>query len=79
MLSATLVLTLGWMWLHVRTHGNAYVDSFSLMPLFVGWLLSMRYTYLKARSGPAQAIFIAVTIGLFILIFGLAGWITSRI
>jgi hypothetical protein len=79
MLIATVVLSLGWMWLHVRTHGAPYVDAFSLMPFLAGWLLSMRYTYLKERSGPAQAIFMAGSIGILTLLFGLAGWITSRI
>jgi hypothetical protein len=78
-LTVTLALTLVWMWLHVRTHGNAYVDAFSLMPMFVGWLSGMRYTTLRLRSGPAQAIFIAGTIGMLILLFALTGWITSRI
>jgi uncharacterized membrane protein len=78
-LSVTLVLTLVWMWLHVRTHGNRYVDSFSLMPMFAGWLVSMRYTNLKSRSGPAQAIFMAGTIVVLIIVFALAGWITSKI
>jgi hypothetical protein len=77
MLGATAVLSLGWMWLHVRTHDNPYVDAFSLMPLFVAMLLSMRYTYLKGRSGPAQAIFIAGTIAMLTALFGLVGWITS--
>jgi len=77
MLSTTLVLTLVWMWLHVRTHGNAYVDSFSIMPMLVGWVLSMRYTHLKSRSGPAQLIFVAGTIGVLIAIFALTGWIIT--
>jgi hypothetical protein len=78
MLAMTLILTAAWVWLHVRTHDNAYVDAFSLMPLMSAWLLSMRYTYLKARSGLAQAIFIGGTLALLAVIFGLAGWITSR-
>ena len=78
MLSATIVLSIVWMWLHVRTHGNAYVDSFSLMPMFIGWLLSLPYTTLKARSRPAQAIFVAVTIGLLVVLFAAIGWITAR-
>jgi hypothetical protein len=78
MLGATVGLSLGWMWLHVRTHGDSYVDSFSLMPLLAALLLSMRYTYLKGRSGPAQAIFIVGTIAMLTLLFGLVGWITAH-
>ena len=78
MLGATVVLSLAWMWLHVRTHDDPYVDAFALMPLFAGLLLSMRHTYLKARSGASQAIFIGGTIAMLTLIFGLVGWITAR-
>lgn len=77
MLGTTLALTLGWMWLHVRTDDNPYVDSFSAMPFFAGLMLSMRYTYLKTRSGAAQAIFIGGTLAILILIFGLAGWVNA--
>lgn len=78
MLGATVVLTLGWMWLHFRTGDDPYVDLFSLMPLLAALLLSMRYTYLKGRSGATQAIFIVGTIAMLTLVFGLAGWITAR-
>lgn len=79
MLGATLVLTIGWMGLHARSGDNPYVDAFSLMPLFTGYVLSMRHTYLKGRSGPTQAIFIGGTIGMLTVIFALAGWVTARI
>jgi hypothetical protein len=78
-LGATVVLTAGWMWLHVRMHDNPYVDSFSLMPMLAGWRVSMRHTYLKGRSGAAQAIFITGTVALLFLFFGVIGWITARI
>ncbi|MEP6872688.1 MAG: hypothetical protein ABI939_12685 [Anaerolineaceae bacterium] len=48
------------------------------MPLFVSLLVGMRYTYLKGRSGSVQTLFIAGTIAMLTLIFGLVGWVTSR-
>ena len=78
MLGATVVLTFAWVWLHIRTGDDPYVDSFSLMPMLAALLLSMRYTYLKGRSGPTQAIFIGGTIAMLTAVFGLAGWITAR-
>ena len=77
MIVTTLVLTAAWMGVRLRTHDNAYVDAFSAMPFFVGLLLSMRYTYLKTRSGAAQAIFIAGSLVFIALIFALAGWISA--
>ena len=77
MIGTTLVLTLGWMWLRVWTDDNPYVDAFSAMPFFAGLMLSMRYTYLKTRSGAAQAIFIGGTLAIIVLIFGLAGWVNA--
>lgn len=77
MLGVTAVLTIAWVWLRVRIDDDPYVDAFSLMPLFAGLLMSMRYTYLKGRSGAAQAIFIGGTLAMVALIFGLAGWIAA--
>ena len=79
MFAVTVVLTLGWMWLHVKTHDNPYVDAFSLMPLFAGLLLSLRYTYLKPRSAAAQTIFIGGSLAMLSLLFGFVGWITAHI
>ena len=78
-LGSTLVLSLGWMWLHAKTGNDPYVDSFSLMPVFVGWLLSLHYTSLKGRSAAAQAIFIGGSIVMLAALFGVVGWITARI
>jgi hypothetical protein len=78
MVGVTIVLSLGWMWLHVRSGDNPYVDSFSLMPFLIGLLLSMRYTNLKARSAQTQAVFIAGSIMMLTLLFALVGWITAR-
>jgi hypothetical protein len=77
-LGATVVLYAGWLWLHVRMRDNPYVDSFSLMPMLLGWMVSVRHTYLKGRSGPTQTIFIGGTIALMTLFFALIGWITAR-
>jgi hypothetical protein len=79
MVGVTLVLTLAWMWLRVKTHDDPYVESFSIMPFFAGMIVSMRYTYLKARSAAVQAIFIGGTLAMMTLIFALAGWLTTRI
>ena len=79
MLGVTAVLTLVWVWLRVKTHDDPYVESFSIMPFFAGLLVSMRYTYLKARSAAAQAIFIGGSLAMLTLIFALAGWISGRI
>lgn len=78
MLGVTIVLTLGWMSLHVRSDDNPYVDSFSLMPFLIGLLLSMRYTNLKGRSALTQAVFIGGSIAMLTVLFGLVGWITAR-
>ena len=78
-LGTTVILTAGWMWLHVRMRDNPYVDAFALMPILGGWLVSVRRTYLKGRSGLAQAIFITGTIAVLTLLFTLVAWITARI
>jgi hypothetical protein len=63
-LGGTILLTLAWMWLHVRIGDNAYVDTFSVMPFIVPLVFSMRYTYLKERPASVQFVFIAGTIAL---------------
>jgi hypothetical protein len=73
----TVVLTLIWMWVHVRLGDNAYADSLSVMPFIVPFLYSMRYTYLKRRSAGAQAVFIG---GMSLIVAGLmlgAGWLST--
>ena len=78
-LGTTVVLCAGWMWLHARMHDNPYVDAFALMPILGGWLVSIRHTYLKGRSGLAQAIFITGMLIALAVFFALIGWISSRI
>lgn len=78
MLGGTLVLTVGWMWLHFTMGDHPYVDAFSLMPFLAAMLLSMRYTYLKGRTWQTQAIFIGGSITMLTLLFGVVGWITAR-
>jgi hypothetical protein len=79
MIGGSLLLTVIWLWLHIRLGDNPYVDSFSMMLFLAPYVASMRYTSLKGRSGRTQAICIAGTILVMTLIFGLTGWITTRI
>lgn len=78
-LGVTLVLTLLWMWLHVTSDDNPYVDAFSLMPFLIGLLLSMRYTNLKGRPALTQTVFIGGSIAMLTVLFTIVGWITTRI
>ena len=75
----TLVLTLAWMYLHVCLGDDAYVDAFSILPLFVGMLLAMPFTYLKGRSRASQAIFIGGTMCVLTAVFLVTGFVASRI
>jgi len=75
----TIVLTLGWMALHVRTHDNPYVDSLSMMPIVVSWLIGMRYTHLKDRGWAVQAAFIGGFSAVVAAILLGAGWISTLI
>jgi hypothetical protein len=79
MVGGTLVLTLAWMWLHVRFHDNAYVDSFSLMPFLATMALAMPLTYMKGRSAASRAICVSTTLAVLTAIFVLTGFIASRI
>jgi hypothetical protein len=78
MLGITLFLTLGWLW-YAKTSDSPYVEAFSVMPFYIGWLVSLRYTYLKGRSFAAQATFILGSLALVTAIFAAAAWISSRI
>jgi len=78
-LGLTVVLTLGWMWLHVRIGDNPYTDALSMMPVMTALLVSMRYTYLKGRSAATQAIFIAGNLALLTVFFLAMGWIGARL
>jgi hypothetical protein len=75
----TLVLTLAWMALHVRTHDNPYVDSLSMMPIVTSWLFGMRYTYLKERGWAVQAAFVGGFSAIVAAILLGAGWISTLI
>lgn len=79
MLGLTVLLTLGWMWLHARAGDNPYLDALSLMPFLAALLASMRYTYLKGRSAATQAIFIGGNLALLTAFFLAMGWIAARL
>lgn len=75
----TLVLTLAWMWAHLRLGDNTYLDSLSVLPFLVPYLASMRLTYLKTRP---FNVYVAFLIGwsLILTLFLLAvGWIGTQI
>ena len=78
-LGLTVVLTLGWMWLHLRVGDNPYVDSLSLMPFLAALFVGMRYTYLKGRSATTQAVFVVGNLVLLTAFFLLVGWISARL
>lgn len=75
----TVILTLAWMWLHLRIGDNPYSDSLSLLPFIAALLFGMRYTYLKGRSGWTQAVFIAGNLTLLTGFFLAMGWVASRL
>jgi hypothetical protein len=79
MLGGTMVLTLVWMRLHAVYGDNPYVDSFSLMPFLVAFLLSLPLTSLKGRSRAAQAVFVGASLVLLSVMFLLAGLISARL
>jgi len=79
MIGGTLVLTALWMVMHIRLRDKTYIDAFSAMAFFVPYLFSLRYTSLKGRSLRTQSIFIGGMLVVFVLIFGSAGWIASRL
>ena len=64
----TLVLVLPWLWAVRQSHGNGYVMALAPMTYILPYLLGLRYTSLKARSGPAQTILIA-GLGAFLVAF----------
>jgi hypothetical protein len=75
----TVVLTLIWMYAHVRIGDNPYVDSLSMMTFMVPLLFSMRYTWLKRRPASVQAVFIgglSLALAAFMLA---AGWLAAQI
>ena len=79
MIGGTIVLTLAWMALRRQLGDNPYVDSLSVMPFLIPFLLSMRYTYLKGRPASVQAVFIA---GLSVLLTAFmlaAGWVAGKL
>jgi hypothetical protein len=78
MIGGTLILTVAWVWLHVRVGDHPYVDSFSMMPFLAPYLVSMKYTYLKGRPAVTQATFIMGSILAIALMFVLTGWVTAR-
>src|SRR5687768_17228841 len=75
MIGGTIVLTLAWMALRRQLGDNPYVDSLSVMPFLIPFLLSMRYTYLKGRPASVQAVFIAGLSVLLTAFMRAAGWV----
>jgi hypothetical protein len=76
---STAVLTAAWMALHVRFRDDPTVDSLSMMPFMFGMLLSMRYTYLKGRSGAVQAVFIGGFTLFMAAVLLAAGWVAVQL
>lgn len=75
----TVVLTLAWMFVHVRIGDNPYVDSLSIMPFIVPTLFSMRYTWLKRRPAIVQAVFIGGMSLLVAMLMLAAGWLAAQL
>ena len=79
MIALTIAFTLAWMWAHITTDDNAYVDSFAVMPFLAAYLLSMPFTSLKGRSRASKAVFIGGS--LLVLTAGClaVGFISARL
>ncbi len=77
MLGGTVVLTVAWMWLHVRLGDNPYVDTLSVMPFLVPIVFSMRFTYLKGRPASVQLTFMVGVILLVAVTMLTLTWLLS--
>jgi hypothetical protein len=74
-----LVLALLWLWTQWRFGGNDYLTSLSPMAYLLPYLVSLHYTSLKGRSGPAQMMLIVgLGVGLTTFLL-LVGWIATKI
>jgi hypothetical protein len=75
-IAGTIVLTLGWMWLHARIGDNSYVDAFSALAFVIPILMGVRFTYLKDRPFSVYVAFVltmtALVAGFLAAIGGLA-------
>ena len=79
MLGVTVVLSILYVWLHVRFGDNPYVDAFSIMPFMAGLILSLPFTYLKGRPTISQAVFLGMNLLFLTAILVIAGAISARL
>jgi hypothetical protein len=72
-------LALVWIWKHQHLAGTDYLMSLLPMTYLVPYLVGLRYTSLKGRSGVAQATVIAGISATTAAILLLAAWIATRL
>jgi hypothetical protein len=76
-IGGTIVLSLAWIWLHVRVGKNAYVDALSVMSYLIPILMSMRFTYLKDRPFSVYLGFVVMVTALVAIALAILGWLLS--
>ncbi len=76
-IGGTILLTLAWMWLHLRIGDNPYTDSFSVLAFILPMLLGMRFTYLKDKPFSVYIAFVVTMSALVAAVLAMAAWISS--
>ena len=74
----TLALVLPALWAQARYGSNPYLESLMLVSWMFPFLLSLRYTSLKGRTGLVQAVFIAGNAGIVMAIMLTAAWLNAH-
>jgi hypothetical protein len=77
-IGGTLALVLPWLSAVRQSHGNEYVMTLAPMTYVLPYLVGLRYTSLKGRSGRAQVVLI-IGLGVLLTAFLLVvGWICTK-
>jgi hypothetical protein len=78
-IGGTLILVLPWLWAVRQYHGNGYVMVLAPMTYILPFLLSLRYTSLRGRSGRTQAVFVTGLGTLLAAFLLVVAWIGAKI
>jgi hypothetical protein len=76
-IGGTVVLSLAWLWLHVRIGDNAYVNALSVMSYLIPILASMRFTYLRGRPFSVYLGFVVTVTASVAIALAILGWLSS--
>jgi hypothetical protein len=77
-IGGTLALVVPWVWAKAQYGSAPYLDSVMLVSWVYPFLLSLRYTSLKGRSGRVQAVFIGVNAAIVTAIMLASAWLNAH-